>query len=349
MTSSSNSSGWVGQGQWRPGGGQSGRRALWPVVRFAAALLLVLAATGKAVAFVGGGTEPMFGLVGPQWVLAVVWGECLLAAWLVSGWRPGLCRLAAAAAFCVFAAAGVVQGLLGHERCGCFGVVRVPLALMVPLDLAVAVGLVSARPAAPGLACARPVLARMLGWVAVGLCALPGMAAGSAWARQFASGKGSVILTPEGISGRPAAFLAHVEGGALLARGRWRVLAYRDDCRDCARALPAFALAARHARGGTQYAVLLLPGSVLPAGTGEWLRVFHADPSLTWYAVTPLVIELRDGMVKRAQREVEGAAGGEASACAGHFVRVACFVWFGGFLAAGGTSRELRAFARGPA
>jgi len=284
------------------------------VVRFAAALLLVLAATGKAVAHVRGVTEPMFGLVGPGWVLAVVWVECLLAAWLVLGWRPGLCRRVAGAAFCVFAFVGTVQALRGQERCGCFGVVRVPLGLMVPLDLAVAVGLVSARPAAPGLACARPVLARMLGWVAVGLCALPGMAAGSAWARQFASGKGSVILTPEGISGRPAAFLAHVEGGALLARGRWRVLAYRDDCRDCARALPAFARAALRGQGDPAYAVLLLPGSAWPAAAGGRLRVLRADPSLTWYVVTPLVMELRDGVVERAERDLEGAVAGEEAA-----------------------------------
>lgn len=349
MTTATNSREHVG-GQARPGGAASGRLAVWVVSRCVACLLLVLAAAGKAAALAGGVMPPLLGLPAREGMLALVGLECLLAAWLAAGWRPDLSRRVAAAAFCLFAAAAAVQALHGHQRCGCFGVVQVPLALMLPLDLAVAAGLAAGR---AGLLVAsagrRPAVARAIACMATGLCALPALVAGTAWARQLAGGPGSVILTPEGISGHPADFLAHVPDGEPLAHNHWYLLVYRSDCRTCAQALPAFVHAAQQARRGTQYAVLLLPGSNSPSGRGDWLRVFHADPALTWYAVTPLVIELRDGMVERAERGVEGTAGAEASASAGHLVRVACSVWYRGFLAAGRASAGLRASARGRA
>lgn len=71
-------------------------------------------------------------------------------------------------------------------------------------------------------------------------------------------------------------------------------------------------LSPRAARGGKlQYAVLVLPGSRLPPASAPALRAFQANARLTWYAVTPLVLELREGVVQRADLDVQATLEGE--------------------------------------
>lgn len=370
------------------------RQVLFSVARCAAALLLVLAATGKAAALARGVIPALLGLASPWWTVVVVLFEGFLAAWLLAAWRQKACRAVAVVVFCVFAVAGLVQALLGHERCGCFGLVQMPIALMVPLNLAVAGSLAVGRPASgPAPAEERPFVARGLVCMAAVLCALPGVAAAAAAGRYLVSGNrhGSLVLTPEGVSGRPAQFLAHVHEGAELARGRWLVLVYRSDCDRCAAALAAFARAAQEdhtpsgqadpaasrgrqvaeskpsrgnqgaghtrerpatrsatlspvaTRGGeVQYAVLLLPGSGLPAAYAAVLRAFEANATVTWYAVTPLVLELRDGLVQRAEMDVQAALESDTPPGVGRVSTARHVGWFACFTAAGGAAALVR-------
>jgi hypothetical protein len=352
----------------RPAWG-SARQWLYCASSWAAALLLILAATGKAVALARGALQPLLlGLAAPGWTLALVMAETLLAAWLLACWRPGACRTVAAGTFALFAAAGLVQAALGQERCGCFGVVQMPLAIMLPVNLAVAAGLMVGR---PSLATSRtPPLTRAAYGAGLALCAVPAVAAVFAAGRYLLSGPGqrSVILTPDGVVGRPAEFLLYVEHGGELARGRWRLLVYRDGCNRCAAALAAWARSAqgesshRRVRGGSRevstlrkqaatrvgspgpgwalgevegvrYGVLVLPGSRVPPGVRHTLRTFEASPLVTWYAVAPMVLEVDEGVVGRAEMDMRGTPVEEKGAALRR-PPPACPFWFIGFTAA---------------
>lgn len=278
----------------------------------------------------------VLGLGGPEWTLGLVLLEYLLAAWLLAGCRAASCRVAAVGMFCAFAGAGLLEALAGHEHCGCFGVLQLPYAFMVPLDLLVAVGLALGTPRPlMGDTWRRPLLARTL-WLAVlGACGVPVLAAAASY---FALGQRTVVLTPENISGRVADFLAHVRAGQQLAHGRWCLLVYRSDCRRCAAALPAFAQAAQRKRD-VRYAVLLLPGSALPAIEEEALKAFEAEPSVRWYALTPLVLELRDGVVERVHPDVRAASMGDRVGRASPRSLLQCVTRFDTFPASQGSQQ----------
>lgn len=283
-----------------------------------AGILLTLAAMGKAAALAKGIMPVMFGFAAPWWTVAVVVFETFLAAWLVAGWRQKACCALAAVTFSVFAAAGLVAALRGQERCGCFGQMQMPIAIMVPLNLALA-GTLAAGMSACGTAASESSLAggglshapTVLGAVPVAAVALA-----AAWIFVSNSRQGSIILTPELLLERPAVFLAHVQNAGELARGRWVLLVYRSGCGRCESALELVACAAEQERRRARqvqdyvdirYAVLLLPGSSLPPAHADGLQAFRANAALTWYAVTPMLVELRDGVVQRADIDVKAA------------------------------------------
>ena len=350
------------------------RKALFQAARWTAVLMLLLAAAGKAASLVRGDVQPLLGLAAPSWTAVLVIFECGLAAWLIGLWQADACRMVAAAAFLVFAGAGGIGALRGETHCGCFGVVQVPVGIMVMLDLAVALALLAGRPGySVESVQARSRLVQATCWLALALCGAPAVAAAAGVGRYLASShaEGAVLLTPQTISGRTARFLAHVQGAGPLTRGRWRVLVYRSDCGRCAAALREFVRAAQgertasrqtaecsatppataptRARGvKVQYAVLLLPGSRLPPAYAPTLRAFQAKQALTWYAVTPLLLELRDGLVQRAHMDVQAALESDARPGVGRLSTARHVVWSACFTATRGAAALLRRPARGP-
>lgn len=321
-------------------------RILLLFARCAAGLLLTLGATGKSAALAKGIMPVVFGFAAPWWTIAVVVFESLLAAWLLGGWRPKACCTLAMVTFSVFAAAGLLAALRGQERCDCFGQVQMPIAIMVPLNLAVAGALAASISACGTAAAESPPLAGGLSRAAAVLGAVPLVAAASAaaWSLVLNSRQGSITLTPELVSERPAVFLAHVQNGSELARGRWVLLVYRSDCGRCATALAMFARAAELERSRVRhvadhvdlrYAVLLLPGSSLPPAHAHRLRGFRANAALTWYAVAPMLVELRDGVVQRADIDVKAAVEGFLQSGMGCRATERHLVWFSRFTARG--------------
>jgi hypothetical protein len=82
----------------------------------------------------------------PEWQVAVVEIEILLALWLLSGNRPIGSWITALLAFGSFAVASFYQGWIGYASCGCFGRVEVNPWLTFGLDVCVLAALIVGRP-----------------------------------------------------------------------------------------------------------------------------------------------------------------------------------------------------------
>jgi hypothetical protein len=97
-------------------------------------LLLAAAAALKTYAFVAEPWRSSAVLLSAQ-VLA----ECVLAAWLVSHYRPRVARIVAIGCFTVFAAVALWMRLRGASSCGCFGPLPVQPAIILVIDVCLVV------------------------------------------------------------------------------------------------------------------------------------------------------------------------------------------------------------------
>lgn len=118
------------------------RRLLFHLVRFFAAILLVVAALGKAaeLAFSSdSGWAPL-----PSYLLIQL--ELVLA-WVLT--RPDAgnrTRFAAVALFSVFAVVGASRLLRSEDDCGCFGLIQIHPGIVIGMDIAVVFALLLSLP-----------------------------------------------------------------------------------------------------------------------------------------------------------------------------------------------------------
>lgn len=272
------------------------------VVRIAVGLLLIIAAGLKAY---GLWTVP--GAHQVLWAV-LVFAESSLGLALLAGLWPHVIRWVAAAAMAGFTVVAVASALRGAADCGCFGPVAVHPWLTAALDAVALAALLLTRPAPEPPAA--PSAGRRLAVVLVlsGGLALPAsllLAAqqpGTLDEDGAIEGQGRlVVLEPQTWMDRPLPLIPHIEGGAALAEGAWRVLLYHHDCPDCIERIdaladaddesaPPLALVEVPPRGP-------LPLEPLPA---EW-RHLPLDDSRNWVVATPTLIHLEAGVVQSVQ------------------------------------------------
>jgi hypothetical protein len=223
----------------------------------------------------------------PVVVVAPSISELLLAAFLLSGLWPATLRRIAIRVFALFAAFALYEAIIGRKNCGCFGAVRVSPWITAAFDLcAVAAGVATA--AVWGIR--RPVV------VTGDLAAANGV-------DPFGAPDSLVVLEPSGWANKPFALASHIDGGAQLADGRWIVLLVHHDCDHCIAAVPRYeALAQAHPE--IKLAIVEMPPY---AGAGEELPITpvltltgRLDTTRDWFATTPVVVLLKDGIVQQA-------------------------------------------------
>jgi hypothetical protein len=115
-------------------------------VRLVVATLLLTAAGLKGHAL---WTQPIssnFVLGSRTAELAVIYGEAILAFWLLAGWQWPLAWLTSLVLFAAFAVRSGWQTWEGHSSCGCFGRVDVAPWVTMLVDLTAMTLLVLARP-----------------------------------------------------------------------------------------------------------------------------------------------------------------------------------------------------------
>ncbi len=304
--------------------------AQW-VSRNAAGAVLLCAAAVNAWQFTNSPAS-LAGLQGtPGFDPALVGFEIFLGLWLISGVLRAAARKVAVGCFSVFACYTFYEAISGKINCGCFGQVHVNPWFTFILDAAIVLALaVFARRVGkipeqsrwsqrkwPVAAAA--VLGLAAGVVAAELHPNPVIAANGLATAD--AGK-IVILEPHHWLGRRLPVLADIVSvGASrpraagrremplsqrLAVGNWIIMFYHASCDECRATIPVYEqLAQQEALSGKRAHVAFIR---VPSGSGASTRgLFHSrlplhgtlDAGHQWFATTPIVVELRDGIVHR--------------------------------------------------
>ncbi|MBI1902704.1 MAG: hypothetical protein HYS13_16515 [Planctomycetia bacterium] len=305
-------------GSYSPPAPPRGARATsFLIVRLAAAFILLIAASLKLHAWLVGDAAPS-SLGDPHWQLALILGEFALAAWLLSGRAKVGSWAATVLCFSAFAGVSIAKALAGAPSCGCFGSFDVSPWVTGAIDVAVVAALCLWRPGQAVVGTrSRPALAT---WVIV---AAPLVMASAAKLAEVVdapavlnddgtiTGNGrTVSVETDRWVGRRLPLLPHIDVGSRLAGGRCVVLFYDADCAVCKEALSALSAPGDYAwTAGFDVPDLALVDAsrrLREKGTAPLVsRIWcakptidgHLDASRRWLIETPLLVELRGGVV----------------------------------------------------
>lgn len=107
-----------------------------------------------------------------------------------------------------------------------------------------------------------------------------------------------IILEPQKWVGKPLPLLADLDIAGRLQAGRWIVVLYHQGCSTCIEALPGYE-AMSLAR---QVALVEMPPYASPAdrliGPGSKAVVRKLSDTKEWFATTPVVLLMQDGVVR---------------------------------------------------
>lgn len=213
--------------------------------------------------------------------------------------------------FVGFAAFSVYRALAGHESCGCFGAIKVHPWATFTLDIVI-VGLLawSLRRPMPSPSLTRPRIA-----FAIVLCVmLSGITGGLSYAfapQRLADGEGRiieagglVILEPDAWVEKQLPIARHLSPAVDTSQGEWTLLVYHHDCHDCQEALPHYHRLAS-LEGNQRRKVLLVEvppyGEHAQHGPAHTARLSDQNE---WFVQAPVEIQLKDGIVQQASREL---------------------------------------------
>jgi thiol-disulfide isomerase/thioredoxin len=250
--------------------------------------------------------------------------EGLLGIALLRGMYPRIARLCALSAFAIFACITFHEALMGLPSCGCFGAIKVKPWYTFGFDVLTVLGLAGTMP--EGVVSRQLSVvskdrwnARRIGWSIASLCgvALIGVGIHAVWAREqiqyvdgveLRVGSGEtdagkiIILEPSQWIGKRLPILSSVDVKDQIATGEWTVVLYHSDCPACRDAMPTFE---QQARSGAKIAAVEMPpyaaaDSELVPPSSACLRGRLSDKR-EWFATTPVVLTLRDGVVASAR------------------------------------------------
>lgn len=260
--------------------------------------------------------------------------EFALALWLLSGLLPLWSRRSAIAVFSLFASVAAYKALTGADSCNCFGQLKVSPWLTLALDLTILAALACTRrknsfatdctdfmDECPVLSVssASSVAKRIgsghwrLAFLFIGIAAtlalslwrMPALTASPAHPGiTFASGL--AILEPENWPGQPLPIMEYLDGDkAAIAKGRWTLVIYSNDCDHCRQLIPAFltqsTITNQQPLAFVELPPYAPPGQELVPATPSLLRL-RLTAAHEWFAQTPVLIHLENGIVRQIQQ-----------------------------------------------
>lgn len=252
--------------------------------------------------------------------IALISCETFLGLWLISGAMPMAARRVAIGCFSVFACYTFYEALAGKTDCGCFGQVHVNPWVTFILDVAIVLVLVflAKPPATPSQWSQRKwpmAVAAAIGLAAgVTVAILHPKVVSAANGLVTVESGNIVILEPHKWIGHKLPVLKDIvvqgTGKPLdqrLAFGQWIVMFYHTGCDECRHTIPVYeALAQREVMSGKTPHVAFIrvpsdPPNPEPPGLFDSRLTVRGTlaSSHQWFATTPIIVELRNGIVHR--------------------------------------------------
>jgi hypothetical protein len=287
-------------------------------VRMAASLVLLFAALMKW------GQLPILDRTGgglfhkSSFVVGLIVFEVVLAIWLAIGIWPKWATWLPSACFAAFALVALYQAFTGADSCGCFGRIKVNPWVTFGLDLTLAAALWVWQPGDGERSEDRRLKTEDRGWqnrparlryrVAIVGCAALLALGLSLWrlpsARAAGETSGMVragsltILEPEKWIGKSLPLSSDIDVGDRLRIGQWLVVLYHADCSTCREAIPAYDLmSSSHAIAIVEMPPYASSDEKLTS-PGSKALIGQLSDNREWFATTPVVLLLDDGVVR---------------------------------------------------
>jgi hypothetical protein len=206
--------------------------------------------------------------------------------------------------FTAFTLVSAMKGLSGETSCGCFGTVTVNPWITAVLDLLIVICLIVFRERLdwkfPTLDHKR-VQAVLVAWTIIAGLALFAMLSLD-WQPHATLGKESIgldgrkliMLEPERWINKEFPLVsrfAQQEGAEMLMAGTWTVLLIHSDCPRCLKMMADWK--DQNAKG---IAIVIVPSRRNEKAPDTPFPVFWLDQQNGWYAMTPCVVKLSEGI-----------------------------------------------------
>ena len=283
-------------------------------LRFLIAAVLLLAAGLKAYQLAtaplppvvqGSVFTPMLELLNDRhFQMFVVVGEILFALVLIANlWRSWMWLLSLLG-FTAFTFVSVMKGLSGETSCGCFGTITVNPWITAAFDVAIVGLLLIFRERIDWTLPARErkkILAVLVVWVILAGPALffmlslkqqPHATLGTEFTGP--DGRRMILLEPETWIGKEFPLIsrfAEPEGAEVLLQGTWSVLLVQPDCPECVQKI-----AELEEKKPENIAIVVIPSRGGERVLRTSFPTFVLDGENGWFATTPRVIELSEGV-----------------------------------------------------
>lgn len=237
----------------------------------------------------------------------VMQGEVILGCWFLSGQWTTAARRTAVACFTIFAVVNIYHILTKHTSCGCFGSLRVSPIVSLGIDLLMVAGLILGR-TSPGV----PLKWQFLGHHLPALGVIILVASGALWGwiasqPRFAQASiidhfpssGIVLIDWRQWINHRFPLLKYIDEGTQLAQGEWIILIHQHGCGTCAAAIPVYRHLANFRPSWRLALVEMPPYGTSPASerTSHAVVSLRLDSSRKWFANTPVVLRVVDGVV----------------------------------------------------
>ncbi len=289
------------------------RHLLWHIARCLAGCVLLIAAGLK------GDEILVTSLLGEGWFhsrllgIVLVEFEICLGCWLVTGWRAEWSRRVALVTFSIFAVATLYKAMSGQASCGCFGVYEVNPWFTLMLDGALVGMLFYARADTE-----RPFFFRSGAALTATFILVALLCGSTSWWMlnaeagaidqdgQLIGDDSFVVLEPKEWVNQRLPLLPYLDVGKSLESGRWIAVLYKHDCSHCVEMLPQFeqeAMQFAAAGQNKQVALIEMPpyasAGYDPVPRDTACTRGRLDESREWFAQTPVVMELDNGVVTK--------------------------------------------------
>ena len=278
----------------------------WAVLRLFLGIVVLTAAVLKAHQLA---TQPSLGegLLHARWFnILVVEFEIFFGIWLLLGLMPKLTWLASIGCFLVFASVSAYKGFAGEASCGCFGAATINPWLTMMFDLVIVGLLIAFRPRVKWTLGLNTAKQHVLNYclIVIPLCGfvLWGMSQVKFLQLQEIGQvleHGSIVkLDPRSWIDKEFPLRDHCDIGETIATGQWIVLLHRSGCSECREASPLIADLVRQRNCSF---VILEMNSHEDALALESMNPLTGlmNQEISWFAETPVVLELEDGFVKQ--------------------------------------------------
>lgn len=234
----------------------------------------------------------------------VVQLELLVAALLLSGWRPQLVVRMAAVLFALFAAFSFSIALAGNDTCGCFGSLPVNPWFTFTLDVVVVGVLLWMPMGRAGLPfVSRRVLLTFAGYLLVAVWSLvfmlthrPTLASTHA---TIDTSTGLVILEPKEWVGEVFPLTSFIVPEVDFSAEETWVLVYHHDCPACQRKLDEYASRS----DGARVVLVEVPPYGPARHDGGAAISARLAGDVEWFIQTPTEIRLQGGVVREVRQE----------------------------------------------